>query len=371
MNPKQPVRILICTGHTGGHFFPAVSFAETFQSIHSETEIHILMSRMPQFAERFQQEHPFKFHIISLTPPPSFFSFKMLIFLLQCISVFCRTFFLLIRTKPALVVGFGSYGSAPGVLCAAILRIPVLLHEQNASAGRANQFLAMWADQIAISFPETQGRFPHKKIFWSGYPLRPSFLKGIDKIHNEALAKNKFTILVFGGSQGAKRISDIFLKALGALSAVERSRLAVIHNVGSGDLQEIEQAYQDLGIAADVRTFSYQIVEQYKRADLVVSRAGAGTIFELAALGRAAILIPYPHAYAHQKLNAADLIRRDSAQVIYDEELSADKLRETMLSLKDNLSRRRQLAENIKRLAKKDANEALVRAGWKLICEKN
>jgi len=278
---------------------------------------------------------------------------------------------LICKMKPVLVVGFGSYSSVPGVLCAAILRIPVLIHEQNVAMGRANQFLAAMADQIAISFPETQGRFLHKKIFWSGYPLRPSFWKEVDKIDNESSTKNKFTILVFGGSQGAKRISDVFLKALEALSAEERLGLAVIHNVGSNDVQEIKQVYQEFGITADVYAFSYQIFEQYKRADLVVSRAGAGTIFELAALGRAGILIPYPHAYAHQKLNAEYLVRQNSAQVIYDEELSADKLREVVVSLRGNWARRKQLGENIKQLAKRNASEVLVEAGWRLICEKS
>ena len=371
MNAKQTIPILICTGHTGGHFFPAASFAQTFQSVHPEVEIHMLMNRIPSFANPSQAEHLFRFHLISFSPPPSFFSFKMFSFLIQCGVAFVKTFALFLKVKPKLVIGFGSFASVPGVLWAAIFGISVMLHEQNAVAGRGNQLLGMCADRIGISFPETAGRLSREKLFWSGYPLRSSFWNGGNEAPRDQLGKKSFTILVFGGSQGAKRLNAVFLEALALLRAEERNNLVVIHSVGHDDLYGIQQTYENLGIQANVCTFSGQIFEHFQRADLVISRAGAGTIFELAAVGRAAILIPYPHAYAHQKVNAEYLVQRSSARVIYDEELSAPVLHDVILELRDDVNQKAQLSQNIKRLAKKDASEVLVEAGWRLICAKD
>ena len=371
MNQKPTVRVLICTGHTGGHFFPAVSCAETFESEHPEVEVHILVNRISPLAEHLIKERSLRVHLIGFSSFPTFFSFKMIPFLLEYVAAFWKTLSLLLKIKPKLVIGFGSYGSIPGILCAAFYRIPILLHEQNALAGRANQFLALWADRIAVSFPETRASFAQEKVFWSGYPLRSSFWGGINQFPNEQLPSRSFTILVFGGSQGARRLNQVFLKSLEALKAEERTDLAVIHIVGNNDTQGIKETYQKLGIEADVSNFSYRISEQYKRADLVIARAGAGTIFELAALRRAAILIPYPHAYAHQKANAEYLVRRGSAQAIEDGELTDVVLRDTIIQLKNNVRQREELGENIQRLAKREAGQLLTGAGWELICEKN
>jgi len=367
----KPVRVLICTGHTGGHFFPAISFAEAFKAAHPEVEIHILMTRRAEFVERFQSENSFYFCIASLPPMPAVFSFKMLLFLLQCVKAFGRTLLLFQRVKPALVVGFGSFGSVPGVLCAVCFQKPILLHEQNVAIGRANQFLCRWANQIAVSFPETKGKFSQSKVFYSGYPLRTSFLQDFRDLSDQRSDKKLFTILVFGGSQGANRLNQVFLEVLETLSIEERTGLAVIHNVGNDELTRIKKRYEELGVVADVSTFSYQISEQYKRADVVIARAGAGTIFELAAVGRAGILIPYPHAYAHQKLNADYLAQRNAARVIAEENLSQKTLRNTLLELKNKADQRNQLSMNIRQLANEKASQVLVEAGLRLICEKN
>lgn len=371
MNPKRPVRVFICAGHTGGHFFPVLSSAEVFEREHPEVEIHILINRISSFLERFITEKSFRFHLIGFSSFPTFFSFKMISFLLEYGTALWKTFCLFWKMKPRLVIGFGSYGSVPGVLCAAVFRIPILLHEQNAVAGRANQFLGLWADRIAVSFPETKGKLNRRKVFWSGYPLRSSFWDGAESSEGKRSLGEPFTILVFGGSQGAKQLNEVFLKSIEALKAEERVSFAVIHIVGNVDTQGIKKAYQKLGVRSDVLNFSYRISEEYKRSDLVISRAGAGAIFELAAMGRAAILIPYPHAHAHQKVNAEYLVRHQSARMIEDHELPSFLLRDTILELRHDVRQREQLAENIRHLAKKDAAYVLMEAGWRLICEKN
>lgn len=371
MKLTPPLRILICTGHTGGHFFPAVSCAEAFQAQRPGAEVHFLLSRMPAFAEQAAKDCPFHYHLIPFSPPPSFFSFKMFSFLLEYARAFWKTAFLILKLKPHLVVGFGSYSSVPGVLCASGFGIPVLLHEQNASFGRANRFLAFWASRVATSFPETHGKVAGRKVFCSGYPLRSSFLDQPSQVVSGRTFEKPFTVLVFGGSQGAKRLNQVFLESLEDFSTEEKAGFAVIHIVGNDNAQEIVKTYQKLGIAADVSGFSVRISEYYRRADLVVSRAGAGTIFELAAIGRSAILIPYRYAYAHQKVNAEYLSTRQSARAIDDFDLSPQILLKAIRELRKDVGQRTKLAQNIRSISRPEASRILAQAGWELACVKN
>ncbi|MBI4000114.1 MAG: undecaprenyldiphospho-muramoylpentapeptide beta-N-acetylglucosaminyltransferase [Candidatus Omnitrophica bacterium] len=364
---KTQPRVLICAGHTGGHFFPALSCAEAFQARYPEVEIHFLLSKMPAFVKEAAKNNSFQFHLIPFSSIPPFFSLKMILFLLEYAKAFWNTAFLIAKLKPKLVLGFGSYSSVPAVLCASGLAVPVLLHEQNASFGRANQFLAFWASRVAISFPETHGKVAKHKVFYSGYPLRSAFLNHQDR----AVSEKPFTILVFGGSQGARHLNQVFLESLKVFNTEEKVGLAVIHIVGSDDMHEVAQTYQRLGIGADVCSFSDRIAEYYQRANLVISRAGAGTIFELAAVGRAAILIPYPHAYAHQKINAEYLASQRSARMIHDANLDARVLSETIRELRMDTRQRIELAQKIKSISKPDASQILVTIGWELACAKN
>ncbi|MBI4358685.1 MAG: undecaprenyldiphospho-muramoylpentapeptide beta-N-acetylglucosaminyltransferase [Candidatus Omnitrophica bacterium] len=371
MNANQRTPILICAGHTGGHFFPAVSFAEAVKALHPEVDIHMLMSRTPLFVDQGNVHKAFHLHMVPLSSPPHLFSLKGFFYLLKCTIVFWKTALLLSKLRPRLVVGFGSYGTVPGVLCAAGFKIPILLHEQNAKIGRANQFLARCAKRIATSFPEVKGQISQRKVFYSGFPLRSVFDTPLEPADFEKPPDKPFTVLVFGGSQGAKRLNRAFLDALTALGAEERAGIAVIHIVGNDDLDHMRQGYERLGIQADLFHFSKNIFEHYRSADLVISRAGAGTIFELAALGRAAILVPYPHAYAHQKINAQYLAQAGAARVIEDEKLDADSLLRFILELRHDRAERSKLEQSVRRLARPNASETLAEEGWKLLCQQD
>ena len=348
-----------------------MSFAETFCSEHPEVEIHVLLTRLPTFPTLWAHRVGFHFHVIPCSVPPPFFSFKIIRFLLEYAGAFLKAFLLLFHLKPALVVGFGSYSSVPGVLGAALFRIPILLHEQNASVGRANQFLSLWADQIAVSFPDTGGKLSRRKTFWSGFPLRSDVYTDVGSTWHEKVNENTFTALVFGGSQGARRLNQVFLEALNGFASEERTRFAVIHIVGHDGLDQVRASYQALGVVAEVFDFSDRIFDYYQRADLVIARSGAGTIFELAVFGCAAILIPYPHAYGHQRVNARYLAQCDAALVVDEEKLSASLLRDAIRGLWRDHKRRVQLGENIRLLAKLNANHILTETAWKLMCERN
>ena len=236
-------------------------------------------------------------------------------------------------------------------------------------AGRANRLLSYCVDRIAVSFPEMQGIGPKRKIVITGYPLREEFLN-VPDYTAESNSQN-FKILVFGGSQGARQLNQLFLEALGRLRAEEKKGVAVKHIVGTEDVNRIRSMYDQSGVPAEVSAFSENIIEDYRSADLIISRSGAGTVFELIATGRPAILVPYPHAYAHQKLNADFLSRRQAAILISEENLSADVLADTILNLKHNPNQRMQLATHLKQLRQSNATHHLVQLAGELLCKKN
>lgn len=368
MNKNRPFKIVISGGHTGGHFFPAISFAKGFKQVHSEVEIHILLGCVPIFAKTLITDNHFKSHLIEIPPFPKIFSLKLIAFLLKYFPVYFRTFVYLWNLKPSLVVGFGSYASVPSVLCASVLGIPILLHEQNYMAGRANRLLSYCVNRVAVSFPETKG-IKENKLVLTGYPLREEFLNLVEGPYQAT--KDRFEILVFGGSQGARKLNDLFLFIIERLSAEEKKEIAVKHIAGIEDLNRIKLQYERLGIQAEVIAFSDHIEEDYRSADLIISRSGAGTVFELIAAGRPAILVPYPHAYAHQKLNAEYLSKRGAAVIIPEEKLTAEVLTDTVLNLKNNPDQRTNLIHHLKQLYKPNATENLVQLAWELSCIKN
>lgn len=369
MIQDNPLRILICTGHTGGHFFPAASFAEAFSEEHPEVKIHILTNRMTPFAQTYGSK--FHLHVVSCSAPPSFFSFKLISFLLEYVRAFWRTVLLFRKLKPRLVAGFGSYSSIPGVVCGVLFKVPILLHEQNAVPGRANRLLAFLANRIATSFPDTQANFPSKKVFWTGYPLRSSFLENVRAHQPQKDIQNSFTILILGGSQGAKRLNEVFLEVFCSLRSEERTCFAVIHITGSTDFEWVKRVYDELKAKARVFDFSHHMSQLYQEADLVISRAGAGTIFEVAAAGKPAILVPYPHAYGHQRQNAIYLAEKQAAWVIEEQDLSCEVLREAVLTLYRDSKRRHLLGANIGGFTNREAGRVLVENTWSLMCEKS
>ena len=361
---EEGSRFLICTGPTGGHFFPAVSFAERFRAAHPNVEIHFLMNRLPEFARIECDKIGAAVHLIPFRSSEHLFSFQGPGLLIEYIRAFGKTTGLIRRLRPALVVGFGSYGSVFGVVLGRLFGVPVLLHEQNAVAGRANRMLSVWAKRIGTSFPATAGLGQDPKVFWSGYPLRQAFLS--DEAGTRDNRQRPFTLLTMGGSQGAQRLNRVVCEVITQLLPEEKTSFAVIHITGNDDFECVREIYRKAGVQAEVVPFSDRISDYFLRADLVVSRAGAGTLFELAAVGRAAILVPYPHAQAHQKKNAEYAASRGWARMILDEDLSAERLIGEIRSLWHNHVMRQQLAAGIQQLSKRDADRTLAEAAWKL-----
>lgn len=231
--------------------------------------------------------------------------------------------------RPELVVGVGGYASFPAVLAAFLRRVPVVLLEQNASPGAATRALAPLARCVCVSFPQTKELLGSRAVV-TGNPVRGGAATAAAAAPDEPgrdASGRPVRILVFGGSAGAHRLNEV---VPAALAAVGRP-LEIVHQTGVNDRDEVERAYGALGVAASVHAFIDDMVAEYRRADLVVCRAGATTIAELTALGVAAILVPFPFAAGdHQRLNGQALVDAGAAWMILDRELSPERLAETV-----------------------------------------
>ena len=273
------------------------------------------------------------------------------------------------RHRPSVVVGVGGYSSGPVVLLAALRGIPTLLMEQNAMPGITNRLLSPVVNAAAITYQESV-RFFGDKAFMSGNPVRPEFFetKGAHAHHSgtpshdgDPLAgpPGAARVLVFGGSQGAHAINVAMVEAAARLVAAAPG-VAITHQTGERDLEMVRDGYRRAGLPARVEPFLFAMDREMNEADLVVCRAGATTLAELAACGRASILVPLPTATDdHQRKNAEALVKAGAAQMVEQRELSGDRLAAEILALAGDADRRRQMQEAARRMARPDAAKTI------------
>ncbi len=349
------VRVLIASGASAGHLYPALAFAERLASKRGSAEIAFVSSQR-RGIENCIKEAGYPLLFISICQfSPDFLSF------LRAACRFARSFlesFLIIRSfRPDIVIGFGSYVSFPILIEAAALGKATIIHEQNARLGLANRFLSPFVDKIAVSFKEAQG--PSDKFVFTGNPLRKSiFLEDKEKARRFFNLGDAFTILAVGGSQGSRKINTVFKDAAGILSE-KKENFQFIHISGKADYLHLKDMYKCITIKHCVFDFFADMRMAYSLADLVVCRAGAGTLAELAYFGKAAILIPYPYAGGHQFDNAYCLERDSAALVIEEIRLDGPALSEKILRLMRSCGERKTLEGNIRKFAVADAGDRL------------
>lgn len=251
------------------------------------------------------------------------------------------------------VLGVGGYASFPIVFAAWLRRIPSVLLEQNAHPGLANRVLSRIARRVCTTFPEAEAYLPTAKVVLTGNPVRPFPQRG-------ATAAGGFTLLVFGGSQGARRINEAVCAAAPALAAAIPG-LRIIHQTGRDDLERTQQQYRAAHIDAEVLGFIDDMGSAYARADLIVCRAGATTLAELTALGKPAILVPYPYAADdHQRANAEVMVQGGAARMVLDKDLSAEGLIEHVTSLAAGRRELEAMGASARTMARPDAAQQVV-----------
>jgi UDP-N-acetylglucosamine--N-acetylmuramyl-(pentapeptide) pyrophosphoryl-undecaprenol N-acetylglucosamine transferase len=260
------------------------------------------------------------------------------------------------RRKPNVVMGVGGYSSGPVVLAAALRRVPTLVLEQNAVPGLTNRILARWVSAAAVSYEETLGFF-RGKGFVAGNPVRDEFFQTAPLADGTSHARR---VLVLGGSQGAHAINVAVVASAREL-AQRLPNLTLVHQTGERDLTSCRTGYAGAGLDVRVEAFFPQVAAEVAAADLVVGRAGATTLAELAAAGRPAVLIPFPGATDdHQRKNAEAVARSGGAVVIDQRELSPQRIADTITELLSDQRRLEAMASAMRSLAKRDAARRIV-----------
>jgi UDP-N-acetylglucosamine--N-acetylmuramyl-(pentapeptide) pyrophosphoryl-undecaprenol N-acetylglucosamine transferase len=261
------------------------------------------------------------------------------------------------RRAPDVVLGLGGYSSAPVVMLAAVRGIPTMVMEQNAIPGFANRRLAPLVKAAAVTYEDAIAFFGGKG-FVSGNPVRSEFF---EEAHDDQISPpGAARVLVFGGSQGAHAINMAMVEAAPRLAAAA-GRVAITHQTGERDLEVVHDGYRRAGLQARVEPFLYHMDREMKSADIVVSRAGATTLAELAAAGRAAVLVPLPTATDdHQRKNADAFVRRGAALMVLQKDLTGERLASDLLALADDRERLRTIGAAARKLARPDAARVIV-----------
>jgi len=325
------MRVLLATGSSGGHIFPAAALMGRLNS--SGADVLMVLpkkesgNKVLAGCEQAKYIHAanLEFNLSSKNIKGAYLFFKGAWEGLRII----------IQFKPDVVVGFGSLNTIALLFWAWLFRIKTVIHEQNVIPGRANRLLAKFVDKVAVSFVQTNDylSIPRERIIFTGNPIRDSLVK-LDR--KEALdffnfKEGKFNILITGGSQGSHKLNTVCCAALSGCR--QKNDLQLVHISGVQDAEFLKQAYTQAGIAHKVFDFFTDMQYAYSLADLVICRAGATTIAELQRFGLPALLIPYPFAYAHQLNNAMVLKDSGAALIMRDEDLCVEKIADNIQGL--------------------------------------
>jgi len=311
------IRVVIAAGGTGGHLFPGIAVAREFQAA-AGAAVTFLTTPKP-VTTRILESYGFPWEALESRALKGEGVLSRGRTLLGVPGGVLRARRRLKALAPHLVLGMGGYSSGPVGVAAWTLRIPLALHEQNAIPGTTNAWLARLARRVFVSFPETQSYLPAGLARWTGNPIRGEFYQ-----ERGPRPPAPFTVLITGGSQGAHHLNMEVLAALPLLTDL-KERLHFLHLPGEADRGQVETGYRQNGFDAEVMGFSPEMPELMARAHLIVCRAGASTLAELTAMGRAALLVPYPYAANnHQEHNARFLAAAGAAQLILNKEFTGE-----------------------------------------------
>ncbi|MDP3789118.1 MAG: undecaprenyldiphospho-muramoylpentapeptide beta-N-acetylglucosaminyltransferase, partial [Candidatus Omnitrophota bacterium] len=273
-----------------------------------------------------------------------------------------RSMGIVFREKPNCLIAFGSYISGPPFMAASILKIPTIIHEQNMVMGRANRMMRRFATRVALSFPQASDPGKDNMVV-TGNPIRQAVMKETSREKARGLlgmALDKFVVLIIGGSQGSRTVNFAAAEAFKDMDRLLRRKIHVMHIAGENNYKRIEAEYQNIGdLSCRVCSFFSDMGTAYSAADVIISRAGASTIFELTSHKIPAILIPYPFAAGHQVENAKFLSDRNAAIMIEEKNLSRESLKYAILRLMEDASLRGLMRKRLENFSAADAAEKL------------
>lgn len=362
------LKILFTGGGTGGHVIPIISIVREIRRIDPDKEIgFFFMGPKDDFAEIFLSQEGIVVKNVYSGKIRRYLEFKTFLqnaadVLLKIPFGILQSLFNIFFLSPDIVFSKGGFGSIPVVLAARFFFIPVFLHESDAAPGMANKFLSRYALKIFTSFPKTE-YFPLKKIVFSGNPIRTEILNG-DAGRGRDLFRifsDRQVIFVLGGSQGAQRINDRILEILPNLL----SNFEIIIQTGENNFTEVaDQAKIILAGNPDLEKYFHPVAflkeadlkDAYAAADLIISRAGSGSLFEIAALGKPSILIPLPEsAQNHQAVNAFLLLEKGGCQILAEENLTANLFLQRIEKIFSQPEEMKKIGERAKDFSKPEA----------------
>ena len=349
----MPETIVIAGGGTGGHLYPGISIAQEIEARRRGVEI-VFAGAGTSLERTILAPHGYRLIAIRSGGVVGKTLAGRLRGIGRAMAGLAQSIRTLRRTRPRVVIGVGGYASGPMVLAAVMLRVPSLIHEQNSYPGLTNRLLAPWVRRVAVSFEETRRYFGGRGVL-TGNPIRAEFQKARRKERGDT-----FNVLIFGGSQGAKAINSAVVDALPRLGE-HRADLAFLHGTGAADHQRVQTAYEASGLEAEALPYVTDILRAYEWADLVVARAGASSVSEIAVCGKASILVPLPaSAHDHQRSNARKLQEAGAALVMEEASLTGETLSRALLELRADPGRVSAMERAARLLARPDAASRIV-----------
>ena len=353
---QKEVRGIIAGGGTGGHLFPGLAIAKEICRRCAKAEILFVTGRRKMELDILNRTG-FLQSSIDVEGLKGRGWRKGLRTLIKLPLSFLQSFFIIRSFSPNMVIGVGGYSAGPVCMMARLMGVPSAIHEQNSYPGLTNRLLCRVVNRVFISFEESRAHFPGGSLLLTGNPIREEFLT---EKNIEAPDDKKFTILVLGGSQGARAINRAVIAALSVLK--EKSRIPrIIHQTGEKDYNEVVEAYEKVGVIGEIQPFIENMVRAYSLSDLVISRAGATTVSELAALGKPSVLVPYPHAAnQHQETNAQMLVRAGGAEMMRQDTLTGEILAEALMRYMDDPAALKAMGRMALKMGRGDAARVIV-----------
>lgn len=354
------MKVIIAGGGTGGHLFPGIAVAERLRK--EGIRDILFIGTVNGIEARVIPREGYRIEFIRSSGLVGKSILKTLQGILNIFLSIIDSIKIIRSYRPDAVIGVGGYASFAPVLVSRFFGIPTVILEQNSIPGLANRVLSRLASAVCITYHESFNFFPSRKTILTGNPIRARILEGSREggMRLFGLSPQKYTVFIFGGSSGARNINRAVMDSLPYLSEM-KELLQFLHQTGDSDYEHVREAYRKYSMTGTVAPFIYQMPEAYAVADLIISRAGATTLAEITALGKAAILIPYPHAaQRHQEFNAKKLHDMGAAIMIPERELTGERLaREIKRLLKDE-SLRKDLEKNSRAFGRPDATGAVV-----------
>jgi UDP-N-acetylglucosamine--N-acetylmuramyl-(pentapeptide) pyrophosphoryl-undecaprenol N-acetylglucosamine transferase len=361
------LNLLIAGGGTGGHLFPGIAIAKALMAKNPKNRVLFVGTDKP-FEKNALSNAGFDHEAITAEGVKGRGFWQQITALRKIPTGIAQSLVIIHKFKPDIALGVGGYSSGPVLMAAWLMNVPLVLQEQNILPGITNRILAFFSQRIYLSYEHSRrcfNGFFQRKLRDMGNPVREDVLKKCNMQHTTCKT-DSFTVLILGGSQGAHAINLAVIKAIEHIR--EKEKFFFIHQTGAPDEAMVKDAYDRHGMNCMVSAFFEDMGKQYHEADMIICRAGATTVAEITAIGKLAILIPYPFAADnHQVLNAKMLADRRAAEMILEKDLNAQLLVQKIEYYAEHWEIAGRMAANAKDMGKPDAAKAIVEDFYEIL----